>query len=59
MKEYLLNCIDRTFDDEDYYKINKYIEGLEEKIDKAIEYCNTYTRLSAKDLLEILNKEVK
>lgn len=32
MKEYLLSCIDRTFDDEDYYKINKYIEKLEEEI---------------------------
>ena len=28
---------------------------MKRKIDNAIEYCNLYTRLSAKDLLNILN----
>lgn len=47
MKEYLIECIDRTFDDEDYYKINKYIEDLEERIDMAIFFLKeTWTESS-------------
>lgn len=39
----------------EYYKKNIY----KSRIDKAIEYCNLYTRLSAKDLLNILQGEDK
>ena len=49
MKEYLIECIDRTFDDEDYYKINKYIESLETKIDEAI---NELSAIMSKYLFE-------
>lgn len=45
MKEYLIECIDRTFDDEDYYKINKYIEDLEEKMEKKVVIMEKYLEL--------------
>lgn len=49
-----------------YDGLKQGIEQLQHELEQernirkeATEYCNTYTRLSAKDLLEILNKEVK
>lgn len=44
MKEYLLNCIDRTFDDEDYYNVMKIYEEEIKDYQKELEKADSITQ---------------
>lgn len=44
MKEYLIECIDRTFDDEDYYNVMKIYEEEIKDYQKELEKADSITQ---------------